>query len=422
MSSRMLRALCAVTFTAAAALMIGGCPNPNTAPVANAGVDQTVSVNAVVTLSGIGTDADGNPLTFAWTQTAGTPTVTINNATSATASFTAPNTATVLTFQLTVSDGTDTNADTVVVTVQANAPATERRLYVACFTGNRIVSFLNPGTLNGNVAPSTNLSGAQTLLTSPADIVVTASNVLLAANFAGQSITSYDSANTTNGNFAPNRNVQGAATGLIGPVSLAVNRTNDLVFTALAAGNSIFVYNGASTAAFNGNLAPVRTITSADINTVRGINLDANDNLYVANNAGAGSIAVFANASSRNGTIAADRVITSASFNAIFDVFIDGADRMYVVNSALHQVLVFNNASTLNGARMPDSILTITGGTVSTAVAVDTNGVGYVVDNTANAVFAFDNIATRNGTFAADRTLSGANTQLVGPIRVFLVE
>jgi len=92
------------------------------------------------------------------------------------------------------------------------------------------------------------------------------------------------------------------------------------------------------------------------------------------------------------------------------------------VNSGNAQVLVFNNASTLNGARTPDSVLTITGGGVISAIAVDSNGVGYVVGNSTNSVFAFDNIATRNGTFAPDRTLTGANTQLSGPIRVFLVE
>lgn len=418
-----LKAVALLAVPMLAALLLGGCPATNTPPVANAGTDQTVSVNAIVQLNGAGSsDADGNTLTFTWTQTAGTA-VTLTNGDTAAPTFIAPAAATSLTFQLSVSDGTDTATDTVTITVQETAPVVQRRLYVACFgVGNRVLSFLNPESLNGNIAPDTNLSGAQTLLNQPTDVVVTSNDTLIVTNFVGNSATSYANADATNGNIAPSGNVAGAATGLVNPVSLAINTANDLVFAANAAGNVVLVFGGASTAAFNGNLAPIRTITSANINTPRGINFGGGDVLYVANAGGAGSIAAFNDASTRNGTVSADRVITSAAFSAIFDVFIDAVDRMYVVNSGNDQILVFNNASTLNGARNPDSVLTVTGAGTLTAIAVDDNGVGYVVDNAANAVYAYDNIAARNGAFAPDRTLAGANTQLQQPIRVFLVE
>ena len=45
-----------------------------------------------------------------------------------------------------------------------------------------------------------------------------------------------------------------------------------------------------------------------------------------------------------------------------------------------------------------------------------------VEDVALNALYSYDDIATRNGTFAPDRTLTGANTQLVGPLRVYLTE
>ena len=96
------------------------CGGGNLPPVANAGMDQSVNSCTMVSLNGSGSsdpDSGPNPLTFAWSQTAG-PTVVINSPTSATPTFEAPNVATsaVLTFQLTVSDSLAMNSDTISVT------------------------------------------------------------------------------------------------------------------------------------------------------------------------------------------------------------------------------------------------------------------------------------------------------------------
>jgi subtilisin-like proprotein convertase family protein len=96
------------------------CGAPNMAPTANAGMDQSVNECTPVMLNGGGSsDPDGgpSPLTYAWAQTAG-PTVVINNPTSSTPTFEAPAVPsnTVLTFQLTVSDGAAMAMDTINVT------------------------------------------------------------------------------------------------------------------------------------------------------------------------------------------------------------------------------------------------------------------------------------------------------------------
>ena len=94
----------------------------NTAPAANAGVDQLVFENTTVNLNGSGSDPDtGDTLTYAWVQTGGV-TVTLFNANTATASFVAPDVVPGVdetsTFELTVSDGTASGTDTVTITVQ----------------------------------------------------------------------------------------------------------------------------------------------------------------------------------------------------------------------------------------------------------------------------------------------------------------
>jgi len=90
------------------------------APVANAGVDQSVSNGAAVTLNGSGsTFGTGATPSYAWTQVSG-PSVTLSGANSASPTFSA-GTAGTLVFQLTVSDSriAATSSDTVSVTVAA---------------------------------------------------------------------------------------------------------------------------------------------------------------------------------------------------------------------------------------------------------------------------------------------------------------
>ena len=98
----------------------------NDAPSANAGVDQTVTEGAVVTLTGLAsTDPEGQSLTYTWVQTSG-PAVTLSNANAAQPTFTAPEglTNTTVEFSLTVSDGTNTSSvDTVAITINADNDA-----------------------------------------------------------------------------------------------------------------------------------------------------------------------------------------------------------------------------------------------------------------------------------------------------------
>lgn len=95
--------------------------NVNHAPVADAGVDQAVAEQAGVTLDGSNSfDPDADTITFNWVQTDG-PAVPLTAANTAQPNFDAPLVGPfgiVLTFELTVSDGTTSRSDTVDVVVE----------------------------------------------------------------------------------------------------------------------------------------------------------------------------------------------------------------------------------------------------------------------------------------------------------------
>ena len=96
----------------------------NKAPVSNAGIDQNVNENTLVTLDGTGsTDADANTtLTYLWTAPAG---ITLSSTTASKPTFTAPKVSkdTPYLFSLIVNDGfADSQSSQVVVTVKQVAP------------------------------------------------------------------------------------------------------------------------------------------------------------------------------------------------------------------------------------------------------------------------------------------------------------
>jgi hypothetical protein len=98
-------------------ITIGNLPR-NGKPVVTVGVSDAAPVpGEVVTLQGSATDHEGDPLTYAWTQTSGATMTLAPNATTPSPTFTAPASGT-FTFQLAVSDPFDTTTSPpVTVTV-----------------------------------------------------------------------------------------------------------------------------------------------------------------------------------------------------------------------------------------------------------------------------------------------------------------
>jgi hypothetical protein len=101
--------------------------NVNHLPVADAGADQSIAEGSPVTLQGEGSfDSDNDPITYAWVQVGGSPTVTLANAETANPTFTAPivggngapGVVATLVFQLSVDDGLAPAPATDTVTVE----------------------------------------------------------------------------------------------------------------------------------------------------------------------------------------------------------------------------------------------------------------------------------------------------------------
>ncbi|WP_224242425.1 PKD domain-containing protein [Hyalangium gracile] len=103
-------------------LGLGVATPMNAPPVADAGPDQTVDEQSIVTLEGLGsTDPDGSIRQYAWAQLSGPPVTLLPTFTRPTPQFVAPavTTDTVLTFQLTVWDNSFlSSSDTVSITVR----------------------------------------------------------------------------------------------------------------------------------------------------------------------------------------------------------------------------------------------------------------------------------------------------------------
>jgi hypothetical protein len=137
------------------------------APLVNAGTDQQVDSAAGVTLTGSATDpagSAGQPLTYQWTQTAG-PAVTLTNANTASASFTAPTMAAgqgpiTLTFKLTVTNklGASGTANTTV-TVRPAADSLTVTAATWTFKKSRLTVTVRDSVTNGKPVLTLHIPG-----------------------------------------------------------------------------------------------------------------------------------------------------------------------------------------------------------------------------------------------------------------------
>lgn len=123
----------------------------NLLPTADAGSDLTLgSIMTSVSLSGSGTDPEGDSLAYQWTQVAG-PAVSFDDATLSNPTISGLSSGTSYTFNFEVNDGIDVASDDVTVTVASPPPPVVAHTYYVDFGPDDVT--------NGNTTPGPDANG-----------------------------------------------------------------------------------------------------------------------------------------------------------------------------------------------------------------------------------------------------------------------
>jgi len=141
--------------TAADTVIVTVTPSSNEAPIANAGVNQTVVAGNLVALTGSGLDSDGTVDVYSWSQISG-PAITLTGTSAATLNFTAPAVSadTQFVFRLTVIDNLASIATadvTVIVSNTANtAPSADAGVDQMITSLSATVTLSDAGSIDGD--------------------------------------------------------------------------------------------------------------------------------------------------------------------------------------------------------------------------------------------------------------------------------
>jgi sugar lactone lactonase YvrE len=154
------------------------------------------------------------------------------------------------------------------------------RLYVANGPAGAVTVYA--AGASGNQAPVQRIAGANTLLRQPLGVVIDAQGHIWVADFATSALLEF--ASTANGNVAPIGKIAGVLTGLNGPDSIAVSPMGRLLVSNLF-GGSVTEY---AIAPPMGDVPADFTIsgTQAQIHIPEGLDADAANDVYLANELG----------------------------------------------------------------------------------------------------------------------------------------
>ena len=142
--------------------------------------------------------------------------------------------------------------------------ATNNRLFVADQAADAIAIFDNASTLNGTVKATRVIQGVATHLAVPSGVQVDGAGRLIVSNVGNgttiaPTITIYANAATVDGNAAPVAEITGSNTGMVTPDQIVVDRTGTgTLYNADPGAARVAAFGGLNTA--NGNISATRSI------------------------------------------------------------------------------------------------------------------------------------------------------------------
>lgn len=301
----------------------------NHPPVANAGPDGNGVTGQVYTLNGSGSDPDGNPITFAWTlplKPQGSV-ANISDATAASTTFT-PDVAGTYTAVLSVTDGTLTDKDTVVVTVTlANAPPVANAGNDASVDVGTVVALNgsasdpNNDALTYNWVITTKPAGSSAAIANPASAVTS-----FVVDRPGSYLLTL---NVSDGVF----NVADQLTFNTNPVVVSgINPTSGPYgITVKISGSNFSPQTTENTVRFNGMIAAVTSASPTGLDVV------------VPKGAGTGVVSVMVNNITSNGPVftyvttpTVSTVVTQ--FNLPYNMVSDSQGNLYIADYATNVI------------------------------------------------------------------------------------
>jgi hypothetical protein len=243
-------------------------------------------------------------------------------------------------------------------------------LYVTTAATPKVLVWDNAGSVDGNVAPTRNISGNNTGLVQPRGVFMdVSSNRLYVADYGDNSIRIWNNGSTVDGNVKPSAVLKGVTSTLNNPSELFVHETADTLW--VANGPNVLVFGNASTitSANADKTAPSRTLTF-HTTTLLGLWMETSDNrMFVSARNTNGTIYEVANAGSANGSQdPADATLVGASLDNAGPVQIRQGT-LYEINVLGNNLHIYENAKTLNGMVSPTKTVGL--GTP--------NGVGFAV-------------------------------------------
>jgi hypothetical protein len=296
-------------------------------------------------------------------------------------------------------------------------------LYVSDASARAIFRFDNAFTATGNVAPAATISGADTQIVNPQQLLIDEqANRLFVVDFSG-SVLIFENASTKNGNVAPDRMISGAATLLTVPEAVALDKARDLLY--VSAGSRVVVFSATNT---NGNVAPSRVLTIPGAGFISDVVLDQSaDCLFVLDDATA-RINIFDSASQQNGTVAPSRFVAGSGtgMSEPFGLGLHAPDRLLVSDlggsGVPAGILSYVGPGSVNGNVLPST--TISGGNTGLnfprQIALSANADLYVANSNAGNVVIFSNALQSFGDQLPARKIAGGNTGLVSPVGIAL--